>query len=94
MRKLHNAAYDIFINTRHVEYSQDYSKFEDIVYHINQLGEYLLLERSSSGTRTSMGSVISALTRLADHMDIDMEDILAEALETYRKKESKSEGEN
>ena len=88
MGKLHNAAFEIFRREYNVEHSEAYSKFEDVVYHLDGLGKNLLLDGYYSATEseraekleTDIHSVILALARLANQKNVNMGNILLKIL--------------
>lgn len=92
--KLHSAAYNIFVEGYRIKNSEEYSKFENMVYYVDRLGKDLLLKRedlylsdnSPEALKRNIANVISALIVLANQQNVDMEETLVEVLEKYRKK--------
>lgn len=87
MRKLHNVAYEIYVKEHGAGSSPDYSKFEDVVYNIDQLGKDLLLSPMlAQGDKDrllmiNIKSVVDALVELSNSRGIQIDSVLTEILE-------------
>lgn len=88
MAKLHNLAFDIFVKGHGIDTTGHYSKFENIVYWLDKLGNDLLVcdlfETEVDRLKVlenNIGAVISSLVVLAKECDVDMERIRAETME-------------
>ena len=89
MAKLQNAAFEIFVKEYEVENRATYAKFEDVVYHIDTLGKDLLLNECQGGLsteevrlemlETNIENVLSALSSLAKHCNLDIRKIMKKA---------------
>jgi len=93
MGKLQNAAYQIFIEDRGINYSPEFSSYDNVVHYVDYLGEVLLTRAPSDYSspdehaemvKKSIGYVISALIELAGQQNLNMEDMLVEVLEKYK----------
>jgi hypothetical protein len=94
MGKLHNAAYDIFIREYGLGHSEEYSKFDDVVYAVDALGHDLFQpdifsnpspEQTAETVKKHIPFIIKRLVAFADQQDLNIEDILVEVLDEYRK---------
>jgi len=84
MAKLQNLAFEMFIQGYKVDYSEDYSKYDDLVAQIDDLGRSLLL--SKRFCESHVDYVLTALISLAEHKNLNIEEILTGVLAKYRDK--------
>jgi len=90
--KLHNLAFDLFVNRYGVNPSlAEYSKFDDVLIQIDMLGKCLFkiglpFPDFADAIKQYIGSTIYALIDLANQQNIDLESTLVKVLEKYREK--------
>jgi hypothetical protein len=98
MKSLQNAAYEVFVRGCGVERTAGYSAFENVVSSVDKLGKDLLTsdhnpfacynltpQERIEATKRNIRYVISDLVALAVQQNIDMKEVLVEAVEASLK---------